>query len=87
MIGLSQHNKNERFNNALRSQKQPDNFDKKKIPSKSKVGKIFDGEMFIRTRPTNLLQIFCKMIVNFKVIVKSMKDPDDTRWDDGLTKD
>ena len=52
-----------------------------------KVGKIFDGEMFIGTRLTNLLQIFCKMIVNFKVIVKSMKDPDDTRWYDGLTKD
>ena len=47
------------------------------IAGKSKVQKIFDGEMVIRTKPTNLLQIFCKIILNFKVTVKSIIDPDD----------
>ena len=31
----------------------------------------------MRTKPTTLLQIFCKMILISKVIVKSILDPDD----------
>ena len=27
--------------------------------------------------PTLLLQIFCKIILNFQVVVKNIKDPDD----------
>ena len=41
------------------------------------VRKTFDGEMSVRTSQTTLLQIFCKTILNFKVIVKSILDPDD----------
>ena len=33
--------------------------------------------MLIRTLPTTLLQIFCKINFHFKVIVKNSKDPDD----------
>ena len=33
--------------------------------------------MLLRTLPTTLLEIFCEIIVVFKVIVQSMKDPDD----------
>ena len=40
--------------------------------------KIFDGEMLSRILATSLLQIFCKLIRTFKVIVKSGIDPDDT---------
>ena len=39
--------------------------------------KLFEAEMLIRTLPTTLLQIFRKIIVNSKVIEKSIKDPDD----------
>ena len=39
--------------------------------------KIFHGEMSIRILSTTLLQKFCKMILNLKVIVKSIIDPDD----------
>ena len=42
--------------------------------------KIFDGEMSVRTVPTTLLQIFCKTILTFKVIVKGIIDPDDNFW-------
>ena len=38
--------------------------------------KIFDEEISIRTLPTTLFQIFLKTILNFKVIVKSIIDPD-----------
>ena len=38
--------------------------------------KTFEGEMLIRTLPTTLLQIFCKIILNFKVIVKIIRN----RW-------
>ena len=48
------------------------------IAGKSKVGKVFDGEMLIRTLPITLLQIFCQIILNFKVIALSIIDPDDT---------
>ena len=37
---------------------------------------IFHGEMSIRILSTTLFQIFCKLILNFIVIVKSIIDPD-----------
>ena len=39
------------------------------------VGKIFEGEMLTITLPTILLQIFSKIILHYKVIVKSMIYP------------
>ena len=39
--------------------------------------KIFQGEMSIRILSTTIFQIFCKIILNFKVIVKGIIDPDD----------
>ena len=51
----------------------------------STIGKIFEGEMLIRTLPTTLLQIFCKIILNSKVIVKSIIDPDDNSWMNSLS--
>ena len=62
--------------NALIGQKQPHHFDDILQTLKAKSEKIFDGEMSIRTLPTYLLQIFCKTILNFKVIVRSTIDPD-----------
>ena len=44
---------------------------------KSKVRKRFEREMFIRTLPTILLEIFCKINLNVKEFVKSIKDTDD----------
>ena len=41
------------------------------------VGKLFKGEMFTRTLPTILLQIFCKIISISEVIIKSIIDTDD----------
>ena len=32
--------------------------------------------MFVRAPPAILLQIICKMILNFQAIVKSILDPD-----------
>ena len=40
--------------------------------------KIFEGEMLIRILPTTLLQIFCKNLLYFQVIFRSMKIADDT---------
>ena len=37
---------------------------------------MFQGGMLIRTLPTTLLQIFCKIILNSQVIIKSIIDPD-----------
>ena len=51
-----------------------------KFCRKSKFKKIFDGEISMRRLPTTLLQIFCKTILNFKVIVKNIIDPDDNVW-------
>ena len=39
--------------------------------------KIFGGEILIRTLSIILLQMFCKNHSQFKVIVKSIIDPDD----------
>ena len=47
------------------------------LSNESIVEKIFEGELLIRTLPTTLLQIFCKISCNSKVIVKSIIDPDD----------
>ena len=58
---------------------QPDNFDKILL-AKSKVRKIFDGKIFIRTLPTNLFQIFFEMIIDSKVIVKRTRIPDNHFW-------
>ena len=47
------------------------------LAGKRTCRKIFEGEMLIRTLSTTLLQIFCKIILNSEVIVKSIIDPDD----------
>ena len=41
------------------------------------VSKMVDGERLVRTLPTTPLQIFCKIILNSKFIVKGIEDPDD----------
>ena len=50
------------------------------LAGKSIIRKIFDGEMLNKIIPTTLLQIFCETIINSKVIVKSIEDPDDNVW-------
>ena len=65
------------------AKKQPDNFDQI-LPGKGIVRKIFDGEMLVRTYPTTLPQMFCKIIFNFKVMVKSSLGPDDYLLRNGL---
>ena len=45
--------------------------------AKQLLGKYFEGGMLIRTLPATFLQIFCKIILNSKVIVKNIIDPDD----------
>ena len=62
--------------NTQSDRKQPDNCGEI-LPGKSMIRKLFDGEMLIGTLATTLLQIFCKIILNFLVIVKSILDPDD----------
>ena len=47
--------------------------------------KIFEGEMLIRTQQTTHIQILCKMILNFQVIVKSIINPDDNFKKDPCT--
>ena len=47
------------------------------LAGNSIVKKLFDGEMLIRTLPTTLLQIFCNIILNSKVIDENILDPDD----------
>ena len=37
---------------------------------------IFEGEILIKTLPTILLEIFCKIIFSSKDIVISVTDPD-----------
>ena len=41
------------------------------------LGKIFEVEMLIRTLPTTLVQILCKLISNSKVIVKINAETDE----------
>ena len=44
---------------------------------KSKIRKMFNREMLIRTLPTTLLETFCLCILKSEVIDKSIIDPDD----------
>ena len=41
------------------------------------MAKVFEEEMLMKTLPTALLQLFCKIFLNLKVIVQSIIDPDD----------
>ena len=45
---------------------------------KALVKEIFEAEMLMGKLLTILLQIICKQILNFKVIIKSIINPDDT---------
>ena len=47
--------------------------------------KIFEEGMFLKTFSTTLLQIFCKISINSKVIIKSIIDPDDNCWRNSLS--
>ena len=47
------------------------------ISIKSKTGKILEGDMFIRIQTITLPEIFCKTILNVKVIFKSITDPEE----------
>ena len=57
--------------NAHSSQKQSDTYDEF-FKRKHSLKKIFEGEMLIRTLPITLLQIFCEITFNSRIIV----DPD-----------
>ena len=59
----------------MSSQKQPDNIGEFFQP-KAYLCKMFEGELFIRSISTTPLQIVCKIILNFQVIVKSIRDQD-----------
>ena len=41
------------------------------------IRNTFVGEMLNKPKPITVLQVFCKIILNFKDIVKSIKGPDD----------
>ena len=45
--------------------------------SKAFFVKMFEGDMIIRTIPVSVLQIFCKIIVNFEVFIKGIISSDD----------
>ena len=47
------------------------------VASKSRVVKIFEREMIFRTLPITPFQIFCKIILNLKVNIKRVIEPDD----------
>ena len=46
--------------------------------------KIFEGEMFIRCQTMTLLQIFCELMLYFKIIFKIMRVADVTLSVNGL---
>ena len=46
--------------------------------NKSNIWEIFEGELFIRSLSTTLLQILCEFMPHSKVIFKSMAGPDKT---------
>ena len=46
------------------------------LKAKAYLEKIFEAEVLFRTLPAIPLQIFCKMILNSKVITRSIIDPD-----------
>ena len=58
---------------------QPDNFDEI-FRGRSKVERIFEGEMFMRKLLIILPQIFSKIVLNFKLIFKNIIGPDDNFW-------
>ena len=60
--------------NACRGQKQPDNM--RKSCRQKHIWEKIEGEMFIRTLLKTLLQIFCKLIPNFKIISDNSLVPD-----------
>ena len=60
----------------VHGQKQSNNFDEN-LQVKAKLRKIFNGEILFRTSLKTLFHILCKIFLNSKVIVKSIKDPDD----------
>ena len=51
------------------------------IAGKSTERKTFDGEMLIPTLPTTLLEVFCIIILNFKVNVKRTTVSDNNFWE------
>ena len=59
----------------LKGLKQPGNIDKN-CAGKCKVGIIFEGEMLFITL-TTVLQIFCKIFLNFQVLIKRILDRED----------
>ena len=61
-----------KVSNALSSQKQPNTFGAIFQPKAYIFRKIYEEEMFIRTLPATLLQIFSKSTLIFKVIVESI---------------
>ena len=63
----------------IAAKKQPDNFDKI-LQTKAILRKIFDAEMLIGILSTTPLQILCRIILNSKVISKSIIDPDYNFW-------
>ena len=48
------------------------------LSNQSNLKKIFEGELFIKFLSTTFLQMFCKLMLNFKVIFKSMTAPDNS---------
>ena len=47
------------------------------LVGKSKIEKLFEGEMLFRPSPTTLFQMFYKIFLNSKVIIKTTIDADD----------
>ena len=41
------------------------------------INRLISSGILFMIMPTTLLQIFCKIILNYKVIIKSIIDPDD----------
>ena len=48
------------------------------LSNKSNFQEIFEGEMLTKIKPTNLHQIFCKVLINLRVILKSIKGTHNT---------
>ena len=47
------------------------------LSNDSDIKKIFEGELFILTLSSTLFQISCEFMLHFKVISKSLIEPDD----------
>ena len=48
------------------------------LSDKSNLRKTFEGDMFSRSHPTTLLQLFCKEKSHSKAFLISITEPDDT---------